>query len=89
MNAPLITVAKPAWVFDVNVKGLLMPKAYIDKIIANYPTCAIKAEMKDTLVCDCKGDLSKVPNLSVRFEGKDFYWKLSNSDLTTIKDIKD
>lgn len=87
MNTPLITASKPKWIFDANTQGLLMPKAYLDKLILSYPTCEIKADMDDTLVCKCRGDLKKVPSLSMRFEGKQDYWKLSNSHLTTVKDI--
>lgn len=87
MNAPLIAAKKPKWVFDANTLNLLVPEAYLTKLVASYPTCEVKADMEDTVVCKCKGDLKKVPSLSVRFDGSEQYWTLSDSHMTTVKDI--
>lgn len=70
-TATLITAQKPNWVFDANTNGLLVPEAYIKKIIANYPTCEVMASKADALVCKCKGDLKKVPSVSVRFDSEE------------------
>lgn len=87
MNAPLIAKKKPQWIFDANEQNLLVPKAYLTKLIATYNTCEVKADMKDTLVCKCKGDLKKVPSLSVKFEGASQYYTLTKEHMTTVQDI--
>lgn len=58
----------------------------MDKIIANYKTCEVK---NNYLMCKCSGDLSKVPDLSAKFDGGSEYWTLSKRHFTTVKNVKD
>lgn len=86
MNTALINGKNVKWVYDVNVEGLQVPAAFMAKITATYNTCQVK---DNYLVCKCKGDLSKLPDLSVKFSGHDQYWTMQKGHFTTVKNVKD